>query len=73
MMDERDVEIILALADNNLNESETSRALYMHRNTVVYRIRKIKRLTGLDPTKFHDLCKLIQRVQDRSFRIYEQI
>ena len=72
-MDERDVEIILALADNNMNESETSRALYMHRNTVIYRLRKVKRLTGLDPMNFHDLCKLVQMIQDRRLRIYEQI
>lgn len=60
-MDERDVEVILALADNNMNETKTARDLFMHRNTVVYHIRKVKRLTGLDPMKFHDLCKLVQR------------
>ena len=72
-MDERDVEIILALADNNMNESETSRALYMHRNTVIYRLRKVKRLTGLDPMNFHDLCKLVQRVNERRVITYERL
>jgi carbohydrate diacid regulator len=34
--------------ENNLNVSETSRQLYVHRNTLVYRLDKIQRLTGLD-------------------------
>ena len=53
-----DFQIILALADNNMNESETSRSLFMHRNNVVYHIGKVKKLTGLDPTNFYDLVKL---------------
>jgi carbohydrate diacid regulator len=34
--------------ENNLNVSETSRRLFVHRNTLVYRLEKIKKLTGLD-------------------------
>lgn len=64
-MDERDVEIILALADNNMNKLKTARALYMHRNNILYHIHKVKRITGLDPTNFHDLCKLVQMVGER--------
>ena len=64
-MDERDVKIILALADNNMNESETARVLFMHRNTVIYHLGKVKRLTGLDPMNFYDLCKLVQLVGER--------
>ncbi len=37
---------------NNLNVSETSRKLYVHRNTLVYRLEKIKKLTGLDLREF---------------------
>ena len=40
--------------DNNLNVSETSRKLFVHRNTLVYRLEKIKRLTGLDLREFDD-------------------
>ena len=64
-MDEIDAEIILALADNNMNESETARMLFMHRNTVVYHIGKVKKLTGLDPTNFYDLCKLVKMARER--------
>ena len=34
--------------------SETSRKLFVHRNTLVYRLEKIKRLTGLDLREFDD-------------------
>ncbi len=38
--------------DNNLNVSETARKLFVHRNTLVYRLEKIKKLTGLDLREF---------------------
>ncbi len=40
--------------DNNLNVSETSRQLFVHRNTLVYRIEKLHQATGLDIRKFDD-------------------
>ncbi|MDO4845958.1 MAG: helix-turn-helix domain-containing protein, partial [Oscillospiraceae bacterium] len=38
--------------ENNLNVSETSRKLFVHRNTLVYRLEKIKKMTGLDLRQF---------------------
>lgn len=38
--------------ENNLNVSETSRNLFVHRNTLVYRLEKIKKITGLDLREF---------------------
>ena len=43
---------IQAFFENNLNVSETSRKLFVHRNTLVYRLEKIKKLTGLDLREF---------------------
>ena len=40
--------------ENDLNVSETSRKLFVHRNTLVYRLEKIKKLTGLDLREFDD-------------------
>lgn len=40
--------------DNNLNVSETSRKMYLHRNTLTYRLDKIEKATGLDLKKFSD-------------------
>ncbi len=38
--------------ENDLNVSETSRRLFVHRNTLVYRLEKIKKITGLDLRQF---------------------
>ena len=40
--------------ENNLNVSETSRQLFIHRNTLVYRIEKLQKATGLDIRVFDD-------------------
>ncbi len=40
--------------ENNLNVSESSRKLFVHRNTLVYRLEKIKKVTGLDLREFDD-------------------
>ena len=40
--------------ENNLNVSETSRQLYIHRNTLVYRLDKLQKYTGLDLRVFED-------------------
>ncbi len=40
--------------ENNLNVSETSRQLYIHRNTLVYRLDKLLKITGLDLRNFDD-------------------
>ena len=44
----------LCLFENDLNVSLTASKLYMHRNTLIYGINKIKRLCGLDLRKFSD-------------------
>ena len=40
--------------ENNLNVSETSRQIYIHRNTLVYRLGKLQKMTGLDLRNFDD-------------------
>ena len=40
--------------ENSLNLSETARKLYVHRNTLVYRLEKVKKITGLDLREFED-------------------
>lgn len=51
-LDEETLEIIDRFFENNLNISETSRKLFVHRNTLVYRLGKIKKITGLDLREF---------------------
>ena len=51
-LDRETLQTIHAFFDNNLNVSETSRKLFVHRNTLVYRLEKIKKITGLDLREF---------------------
>ena len=52
--DEETLQTINKFFENNLNVSETSRQLYIHRNTLVYRLDKLQKSTGLDLRVFED-------------------
>ena len=45
---------MLGFLENSLNISETARQLFVHRNTLVYRLEKIQKQTGLDVRVFED-------------------
>ena len=53
-LDDETLTTINKFFENNLNVSETSRQLYVHRNTLVYRIEKLEASTGLDIRTFED-------------------
>ncbi len=53
-LDEETLNTINKFFENNLNVSETSRQLFVHRNTLVYRIEKLQKSTGLDLRNFDD-------------------
>ena len=52
--DEETITTIKKFFENSLNVSETSRQLFIHRNTLVYRLDKIEKSTGLDLRVFED-------------------
>ncbi|MBQ4258667.1 MAG: helix-turn-helix domain-containing protein [Lachnospiraceae bacterium] len=53
-LDDETLSTINTFFDNNLNVSETSRQLFLHRNTLVYRIEKLQKALGLDLRNFDD-------------------
>ena len=53
-LDEETLNTLDKFFENNLNVSETSRQLFIHRNTLVYRIEKLEKTTGLDLRVFDD-------------------
>ncbi len=53
-LDDETLTTINKFFENNLNVSETSRQLFVHRNTLVYRIEKLQKSTGLDIRVFDD-------------------
>lgn len=74
--DEETLSTIEKFFENNLNVSETSRQLYIHRNTLVYRLDKLQKLTGLDLRVFDDaitfkialmVSRYMQYMEDNSF------
>lgn len=52
--DEETLTTVSKFFENNLNVSETSRQLYIHRNTLVYRLDKLQKMTDLDLRNFDD-------------------
>lgn len=59
-LNEMDFRVILTLAKYSMRATETAYELGKHRNGILYRVEKIKRITGLDPMVFYDLCKLVE-------------
>ena len=53
-LDEETLVTIQKFFENSLNVSETARQLYIHRNTLVYRIEKLQKETGLDIRNFDE-------------------
>ncbi len=53
-LDEETLSTVNRFFEDNLNVSETSRNLYIHRNTLVYRLDKLQKLTNLDLRNFDD-------------------
>ena len=57
-LDEETLNTVNKFFENSLNVSETSRQLFIHRNTLVYRIEKLQKATGLDIRTFDDAMTL---------------
>ncbi len=72
-LDQETLLTIQKFFENNLNVSETSRQLYVHRNTLVYRLDKIQKITGLDLRNFDDaiifkVALLVKKYLDKAER-----
>ena len=58
-LDRFDAEIIVAMADCNLNMTEAAAKIYSQRNTIWFHANFIKKQTGKDPRNFYDMCELL--------------
>lgn len=54
----KDIQTLQAFFESDLNITETAKALYIHRNTLIYRLKRIKEETGYDPQLFKDAVPL---------------
>ncbi len=72
-LDDETYNLINAFFKNNLNLSETARQMFVHRNTLVYRIEKLHQLTGLDLRNFDEAVELkIALMVDSCLKAREQ-
>lgn len=63
-MSDKEKAVILQMCEYDMNVSKVARVMYVHRNTVVYHIEKIREETNLGPMRFNDLVKLREMVID---------
>ena len=63
-LNKEDAHIVVAMANHNMNVTDVARAIFAHRNTVLYHLDKVKRQTGLDPRRFYDLVELVKMAQE---------
>jgi carbohydrate diacid regulator len=63
-MNKEDAHIVIAMANHNMNVTDVVRAIFAHRNTVLYHLNKVKQQTGLDPRRFYDLVELVRMAQE---------
>lgn len=59
-------EIIRNMCELDMNVSAVAENVYLHRNTVIYHLRKITEQTGLNPMRFYDLVKLKEMVDNEN-------
>lgn len=59
-MNEIDREVVLSYARNNMNRSAAGRETFCSRTTADYHVKRVKKITGLDPREFLDLIKLVR-------------
>lgn len=62
------LETLKAFFDNNLSILKTAKVIYVHRNTLLYRLRRVKEITGLDPKKFDDAVQLRMALKMRVYQ-----
>lgn len=62
-LNEKDHELILAIADYGMKYYNAADAIGMHRRSAHGRLEKIYNITGLDPRNFYDLHKLVEMVK----------
>ena len=58
LQDDDLLKTVRVFLENGMNLTEAAKKLHLHRNTLIYRLGKVKSLIGLDPSKFNDALQL---------------
>lgn len=62
-MNDLEAKVIIALANNGLRAEAAAKTIPMHRKSLVYRVNKIYKETGLNAFDFHDMCWLLPKAE----------
>lgn len=62
------LETLKVFFDNNLSILKTAKVIYVHSNTLLYRLRRVKEITGLDPKKFDGAVQLRMALKMRVYQ-----
>ncbi len=63
-MTKREAELIIGLAQNNLNVAKTAEKMRWSRQTLLFYMNRVKEETGADPKRFRDMCRLLPMAED---------
>lgn len=55
------IETAIAFADNNMHTQYTANKMYVTHSSVVYRLRKLHKMTGLNPYNFYELHEILEK------------
>lgn len=61
-------ETLQAFFEHNLNITNTAKTIFIHRNTLLYRLERVKQVTGLDPRKFNEAFQLYIALKMKHFQ-----
>lgn len=61
--DEWTKEVVIAFAQNNMSQAKTAKELLVDHSAIHYQLKKAKKMYGLDPKKFFDLCKILIQIE----------
>ena len=59
-MTDKQKEVVIAMAENDLSVTRAARATFYHHNTIQFHCVQIQKQTGLNPRNFFDMMKLYQ-------------
>lgn len=64
---DEEIDVILLLAENDMNVTKTARMLFKSRTAMVWRLKVIKKKTNFDPMRFYGLVELVKIAKERKW------
>ena len=59
-----DIDCVENYANANMRARTAAKKMHYDRRTISYHFDRVQKATGLDPRNFHDLCRLVQKINE---------